>query len=215
MIILELDAVSKRYGRTRALRWIFLSVRAGEVVGLVGPNGAGKTTLLRLCAGLLTPSSGRVTRDDVRGEVRYFGGERTLPPNVREDRWRVLWSVDDAGRAGGTLGRLSRGSRQRLGLEATLAGVGRGLVLLDEPWEGLDLDAARWLNAALETARRRGAGVLVSSHRVHDLAAICDRCEFLVGGAIARSPVAWSAVVRHEARVDQLLSAYDEARRLQ
>ena len=215
MTILELDAVSKRYGRTPALRWIFLSVRSGEVIGLVGPNGAGKTTLLRLCAGLLTPSAGRLTRDGVRGEVRYFGGERTLPPNVREDRWRVLWNVDGSGGSVRPLGRLSRGSRQRLGLESALADAGPGLVLLDEPWEGLDLDAARWLNAAIDAARRRGAGVLVSSHRVHDLAAICDRCEFLVGGAIARSPVAWSAVVRHDARVDQLLLAYDEARRLQ
>jgi len=215
MTVLELDAVSKRYGHASALRWIFMGVKAGEIVGLVGPNGAGKTTLLRLCAGLLRPSSGSITARPARDDIRYFGGERTLPPNVNARRWQALWGPGALVAPRKPIGQLSRGARQRLGLESAMAGAAPALVLLDEPWEGLDLDAARWLSASVSALRDRGAAVLVSSHRIHDLAEICDRCEFLVGGAIARSPVAWSGVIRHEARIAQLLSAYDEARRLQ
>jgi ABC-2 type transport system ATP-binding protein len=110
---------------------------------------------------------------------------------------------------------MSRGSRQRLGLETALHSEKTRLVLLDEPWEGLDLDAARWLNATLAELRAAGAAILVSSHRIHDLAVVCDRCEFLVGGAIGRSPVRWTPDVGHDDRIDQLLCGYDQARRLQ
>jgi ABC-type multidrug transport system ATPase subunit len=97
-------------------------------------------------------------------------------------------------------------------LEATLSAAGGGLLLLDEPWEGLDPDAARWLSDALLTQRRLGAGVLVSSHRIHDLAAVCDRCEFLIDGVMSESSVVCSPTHEPGERADLLLHAFDAAR---
>ncbi|HTK29466.1 MAG TPA: ATP-binding cassette domain-containing protein [Vicinamibacterales bacterium] len=208
---LEVVDVSKRFGWRPALRGVTLTVRAGEIVGLVGPNGAGKTTLLRISAGLLHPSSG-IVRTASAGERRYFAGEATLPPHVSARRWQRLWRP-----AGGAawpnvrIGSLSRGSRQRLGLETTIVG-GIRLLLLDEPWEGLDPDAARWLTDTLRERSAAGCAVLVSSHRVHDLAAACDRCEFLVHGTLAPSGIAWQAPAVHEERVRRLMDAFDAAR---
>jgi ABC-2 type transport system ATP-binding protein len=164
-----------------------LTAAAGEIVGLVGPNGAGKTTLLRIAARLVGADSGHVELGDASpGATRYFGGDRTLPPDVRVHTWRQLWRLDSDGRAGRRrIGALSRGMRQRLGLEVALARPAlAALVLLDEPWEGLDPDAATWLSHALLDARSAGAAAIVSSHRIHDLAAVCDRCVFMGGGRL-------------------------------
>lgn len=220
-----LRQAAKRYRRASALRAVDFSLQPGEIVGLVGPNGAGKTTMLRLCAGLLRPSAGLVTIEVPRSAFRYFGGERTLPPNVPVRRWWHLFSPapDEVGgwwnkRVGLStqrIGELSRGSRQQLGLATTMAGADGRVLLLDEPWEGLDPDAARWLSAELLAARGAGAAILVSSHRIHELASICTRCEFLVDGRLAEQGVRWPGPVCHERRVAQLLEAYDRARRAQ
>jgi ABC-type multidrug transport system ATPase subunit len=182
--------VSRRYGRQWALNGINLTLDASEIIGLVGPNGAGKTSLLRIMAGLLQATTGEVRRESREpGSVRYFAGERALPPHVSANTWLRLWT----GRRRVDLGRrriaaLSRGMRQQLGLEATLAkspnNPGSSLVLLDEPWEGLDPDATRWLSSQLIEARARRASVMVSSHRIHDLAGVCDRCLFLRRGLV-------------------------------
>ena len=79
---------------------------------------------------------------------------------------------------------LSRGSRQMVGLRAYLAPPRAALYLLDEPWEGLDPDAARWLSMLLQQHRQAGSGILVSSHRLHDLAGVCDRYVFLSDGVL-------------------------------
>ena len=216
----ELRGVTKSYGRHPAVRDVTLAVDAGEIVGLIGPNGAGKTTLLRLFAGLIRPSHGAVhiPAADRPPVIRYFAGEHSLPPDVRTSRWLSLWSAatmaSAAGRkAAGTLGTLSRGSRQRVGLEAMLADPDVTLLLLDEPWEGLDPDASRWLSEDLLKRRAAGAGVIVSSHRIHDLADVCDRCVFLVDGRL--SPESLCVSARDEAgdRSALLFNAFDRARR--
>lgn len=183
--------VSKKYGRHWALRGISLTLDPSEIIGLVGPNGAGKTSLLRIMAGLLQPTTGDVQRRcSVPGSVRYFAGERALPPYVPANAWLRLW----IGRRRKELGRrhiatLSRGMRQQLGLETTLSKPAERsaapMVLLDEPWEGLDPDASRWLSTQLIEMRTQGAAVMVSSHRIHDLAEVCDRCVFLTQGLVA------------------------------
>ena len=174
-----LEHVYKRFGRREALTDVDLMIAAGEIVGLVGPNGAGKTTLLRITAGLLRPSSGTVRVSVPPGVRSYFAGEQTLPPHIAANRWCALWGARHSG-AGPTerIKHLSRGTRQRVGLVAALARAPR-LVLLDEPWEGLDPDAARWLTAVLRRLSAEGSAVLVSSHRMFDLAEACDRCVFL------------------------------------
>jgi ABC-2 type transport system ATP-binding protein len=173
--------VQKRYGKVAVLRGLDLEVNSREIVGLIGPNGAGKTTLLRTLLGLVSPTSGRVVRPV--GPVAYFAGGQTLPPRARADRWSAWVSRGSVKPRESRLVRtLSRGTRQMVGLEAVLAMPGTDLIVLDEPWETLDPDASRWLTKTLEARRKAGAGILVSSHRLHDLAGLCDRYAFLIEG---------------------------------
>src|SRR5262245_15357614 len=116
---MRLCHVSKRYGQHLALDDVSMSLAAGQVVGLIGPNGAGKTTLLRVLAGLVRPTRGHVAQAPVcrRNTVRYFAGERTLPPNVLAHKWARFWASDGSKpHVSRAFGELSRGTRQRLGL---------------------------------------------------------------------------------------------------
>lgn len=176
---LELAAVTKRFGSLQVLTQVWLQVRAGEAVGLVGANGAGKTTLLRIAAGLVLPDAGSIRRPTETPGLRYFGGEMTLPRDVQGRRWASLFDVPSQDRR--RLGTLSRGSRQLYGLRVVLSGRA-DLLILDEPWEGLDPSGAAWLTDALRRSAGEGAAVLVSSHRLHDLVAACSRFVLLEGG---------------------------------
>lgn len=211
----ELHSVVKRYGRHTAVADVSLSVGIGEIVGLAGPNGAGKSTLLRLFAGLLRPTAGTVTvpAQRVSSAVRYFAGEHTLPPAVQAKRWLQLWAAPlSVGVAARSLGALSRGTRQRVGLEATLVAPAPVLVLLDEPWEGLDPDASRWLSDQLGQWRSAGAGVLVSTHRIHDLADVYDRCVFLVDGRLSGEQIVAAGSTAGGDRTSALFAAFDRAK---
>jgi len=217
--VCTLANISRRYGRHWALRGISLALEASEIVGLVGPNGAGKTSLLRIMAGLLRPTDGDVRRQSSElGSVRYFAGERALPPHVSANAWLRLW----AGRSRQDLGRrqiatLSRGMRQQLGLETTLSKCSDqrawSLVLLDEPWEGLDPDAARWLSSQLGQVRSQGAAVVVSSHRIHDLAGVCDRCVFLKHGSLVDEVRMSTSMAAGVDRSTMLFEAFDRLSR--
>ena len=217
--VCTLANISRRYGRHWALRDVSLTLGASEIVGLVGPNGAGKTSLLRITAGLLQPTDGDVRRQSSElGSVRYFAGERALPPHVSANAWLRLW----AGRSRPDLGRrqiatLSRGMRQQLGLETTLSKRSDqrawSLVLLDEPWEGLDPDAARWLSSQLDEIRSQGASVVVSSHRIHDLAGVCDRCVFLRRGSVVDEVRMSTSMAAGVDRSTMLFEAFDRLSR--
>jgi ABC-2 type transport system ATP-binding protein len=201
---LELAAVTKSFGRHTVLNQTWLQVRAGEVVGLVGANGAGKTTLLRIAAGLVQPDGGSVRwapmQDSDAARIRYYGGEVTLPPSIRAGRWGALFGepVDDRRR----IGHLSRGTRQMLGLRVLLAGHDADLLLLDEPWEGLDPAGSGWLTETVRNWRARGAAILISSHRLHDLDEVCTRFVLLDSGRC--QPVSDRDL---RPRVDQLAQA--------
>jgi ABC-2 type transport system ATP-binding protein len=179
--------VEKRYGKVQVLRGLDLEIQPCEIVGLIGPNGAGKTTFLRILLGLVSPTAGQVVRPV--GPVAYFAGGQTLPPRARADRWSAWVSRGSVKpRESRRVRTLSRGTRQMVGLEAVLAMPGTNLIVLDEPWETLDPDASRWLTKTLASRRETGAGILVSSHRLHDLAGLCDRYAFLIEGrAVVRA----------------------------
>lgn len=176
---LELAAVTKSFGTVPVLTQAWLQVRAGEAVGLVGANGAGKTTLLRIAAGLVMPDSGFVRRCESPAVIRYFAGEMSMPREVRGSRWASLFGVTSQERR--PLGTLSRGSRQLYGLRIVLAAYA-DVVILDEPWEGLDPAGAGWLTETLQRRRDMGASLLISSHRLHDLVEVCRRFVLLEGG---------------------------------
>lgn len=175
------------YGRRRVFQQVSFDVGAGQSLGVIGPNGSGKTTLLRALAGCLRPRAGEIRirglspRDAYeRTGIAYFAGDATLPGSVRASRWGSLANGDAVTTDTRPIRALSRGTRQLLGLRTALGRQPLGLIVLDEPWEGLDPDAARWLTATLETKRDRGAGVVLSSHRLHDLAGLCDLYLFLL-----------------------------------
>lgn len=215
---LSLDSVTKRFGAKRVLSGVTFFADAGEVLGVIGPNGAGKTTLLRIVVGLIRPQGGIVQIDGERvpaalSRVRtgYFAGEWTMAPGVRARTWRRLFhDVDDYGE-NRPLRILSRGTRQLLGLRTLFTLAGLKLIVLDEPWEGLDPDASRWLTEAIRARRDAGATILVSSHRLHDLAGVCDRYVFLHRGV---ATVVSARAVSKNGRVtgDALLTAFDDIR---
>jgi ABC-2 type transport system ATP-binding protein len=201
---LELAAVTKAFGRHQVLNQTWLQARAGEAVGLIGANGAGKTTLLRIAAGLVRPDGGSVrwcgVQDDQPARIRYYGGETTLPPSISARRWASLFGVSVDERR--SIGHLSRGTRQLLGLRVALAGQEADLLLLDEPWEGLDPEGSAWLTDTVRRWRTGGAALLISSHRLYDLHSVCTRFLLLESGRC-------QAVADRELRprVDQLAQA--------
>lgn len=187
-VVLMVRQLAGGYGRREVFRDLTFQVPAGQSLGVIGPSGAGKTTLLRMIAGLLTPRGGEVRingllpRDAARiTPLGYFAGDATLPGSVRAARWGSLGSDDLVIPERRRIRTLSRGTRQLLGLR-TVLGRHLSVIVLDEPWEALDPDGARWLTATLEAKRDRGAAVVLSSHRLHDLAGLCDAYLFLLGG---------------------------------
>ena len=183
-IRLELVAVSKGFGRHAVLDRARLQVRSGEAVGLLGANGAGKTTMLRIAAGLMRADAGSVRwlapRPLARATVSYFGGESTLPSTVSARKWASLFGLRAAERR--PIGRLSRGNRQALGLRVCLSGAPTDILLLDEPWEGLDPPGTAWLTNTLQYWRQAGAAILIASHRLYDLDSVCTRFVMLEDG---------------------------------
>ena len=211
MSILELAAVSKRYGGRTALAEVSLAIPRGSALGLLGPNGAGKTTTLRLLLGFTRPSRGQVllrglspldpasrlgvaylperlalpSRMTVRGFLELHG---TLAGLASGERARQIDAVLErtglADRGQDRLGGLSKGLAQRVGFAQALLGEPE-LLLLDEPTSGLDplgvRDARDWILAA----RARGASVLVSSHVLSEVERTCDQIAILNHGRVA------------------------------
>ncbi len=193
--LVELHDVAKRYGHQVVFSGLTFTMREPEILGVIGPNGSGKTTLLRLLLGLVRPDQGgdgavlmrgsRPTVALMRLPVAYFGGASTLAAAPTAGQWARLFNLDPAVVCETrSLRALSRGTRQIVGLRSALARPDTLLILLDEPWEGLDPDGSRWLSDALRRKRAAGVSVIVSSHRLSDLAGVCDRYGFLAGGAM-------------------------------
>jgi ABC-type multidrug transport system ATPase subunit len=216
--VLSFDEVTRRYGKKQILRGVTFCVDPGEAVGLIGPNGAGKTTLLRIGVGLLRPDTGLVSLDGEpvgsalrRVSVGYFAGESTIPAQVRARKWLSLFHDVDRSADNRPVRVLSRGTRQLLGLRMIFSLQGIRLIVLDEPWEGLDPDASRWLTESLRARRDGGTAVLVSSHRLHDLANVCDRYVFLDRGRVTSVPA--SALIQEGAVTGEgLMVAFDKVR---
>ena len=208
---LDLIAVSRHYGRRRALHDVTLTCRAGEVVALVGPNGAGKSTLLAIVSTLLTPSAGEVrygshTRRTagmaLRSQVGWLGHELQLYPELtaRENLrfFAALQGCADAparadaalqvarleSRADDPISSYSRGMRQRLALERALI-HGPRLVLLDEPFTGLDRASADLLTGRLRTLASQGCLVLFATHDFALADSVVDRVAVMRDGRLA------------------------------
>lgn len=186
-VILSVRSLTAHYARREVFRDVSLEVRAGQALGVIGDNGSGKTTFLRMIVGCLTPTQGEVRINGLRPRdavaktaVAYFAGEATIPGSVSAAAWGSLASGETVTTEKRVIRALSSGDRQIIGLRTVLARHPLELIVLDEPWETLGTDGARWLTAILETKRDRGAAVVLSSHRLTDLAGLCDAYLFLL-----------------------------------
>lgn len=192
--------VSRIFGRRRALSRVSVDAHAGRVLGLFGPNGAGKSTLLTILATLLRPSSGEVRYGDhtaadvgdaLRSTIGVLGHDLFLypeltayenleffgrlygVPSLPEAIARALADARLTDRADDRAGGFSRGLRQRLALERALLHRPR-LVLLDEPFTGLDDASAGILSERLRTLAAEGAIVIMATHDFDTAEAIVD-----------------------------------------
>jgi heme ABC exporter ATP-binding subunit CcmA len=205
--------VSRHFGRRRVLHKVSFQCEAGEVVALLGSNGAGKSTLLSIAATLLDPSSGevrygessaRVAGADLRGRIGVLGHDLSIYPELSAaENLRffaraygltdVTGSVAIALRRAGLdhrddpCGRFSRGMRQRLALERALLHRPR-LVLLDEPFTGLDDAAIDALRERLRELRAEGCIVLLATHDLETIDGLADRAVLLLGGKLVTIP---------------------------
>lgn len=204
----EVADVSRLYGRRRALSHVTCTFRAGEIVGLFGPNGAGKSTLLGVLSTLIRPTGGEVRYGDRRaralgdalrarvgvlGHDLFLYGDLTARENltffgrlhgVASIDQRVSEALDAArlsDRANDRVSSFSRGLRQRLALERALVHNPR-LVLLDEPFTGLDDESSALLVSRLAALRDRGAVVVMATHDFESADGVIDRAICLSQG---------------------------------
>jgi heme exporter protein A len=204
------DSVTRTFGAVAALRAVSLELRAGEIVMLQGANGAGKSTLLAVLATVLRPTLGRVVYEPlgedhelVRRELGWVAHEslcyRELSGRENVELAARIYGVDP--RAGWErtservqargfgdrpVGKLSRGQRQRIALARALVHE-PSVLLLDEPWTGLDRASSALLEQALVAERDRGTLVVVSSHATEQAERLGARRVELAAGRIVRS----------------------------
>ena len=207
--MLELDRLSKRYGDVVALDDLSLTVRPGQMYGFVGTNGAGKTTAMRIVLGVLDADAGEVRWQgqrlgpDVRREFGYMPEERGLYPKMRvleqtvylarlhgwapaAARRNALELLERLGlgeRVDDTIESLSLGNQQRAQIAAALVHRPEVLVL-DEPFSGLDPMAVETVQTVLADAAASGAPVLFSSHQLDIVERLCDDLVIIAGGAV-------------------------------
>ena len=208
--VVTVDQASRHYGRRRALARVSLTCRAATITGLFGPNGAGKSTLLGLLSTLQTPSTGRIAYGphdaeewgdplrrrigvlghdlflyadlSARENLTFFGrlyGVANLDQRVRD----ALESASLVDRADDRVAGFSRGMRQRLALERALLADPR-LVLLDEPFTGLDDASVARLGERLVSLRAAGAIVVMATHDLDVAEAIVDDAVCLRAGRL-------------------------------
>ncbi len=205
-MLFEVDGICKRFGEIRALQDVSFHVRAGEVLGLIGPNGAGKSTLFECLAGVLPSDAGMVRAHGqslsiaARRSLLFYVPDGIAPWPEQSVEWALNFSI---GFLGGRpelraevidqldlrpllpqpVGTLSKGQRKRVLLAIGLL-TAQPALLIDEPFDGLDLRQARDIAAALRTHAARGRTLFLSIHQIADAARFCDRFVLLSSGRV-------------------------------
>jgi len=205
---LSVTGVARHYGRRKALSQISFTCDAGEIVGLLGPNGAGKSTLLNILATIVTPSVGTVQYGDrsasdggaaIRAMIGMLGHDLFLYPELtaRENLtfFAHLYGLNDVAgtvtaalaqaglsdRADDFVSSFSRGMRQRVALERALLHAPR-LILLDEPFTGLDQASTAALVARLQERQKAGCLIVLATHDLDVAEGLLSRAIFLKEG---------------------------------
>jgi ABC-2 type transport system ATP-binding protein len=207
--MLEIDDLSKRYGAVRALDRASFTARRGRLVGFLGPNGAGKTTTMRCIFGLATPNSGTVRWDgspidaatrlrfgympEQRGlyprmrvaeQLAYFGQHHGLSRSVARTKageWLERFGLGD--RAKSKLEDLSHGNQQRVQLATALVHDPE-LLVLDEPFSGLDPIGIATMAGVLRERAGAGVGVVFSSHQLDLVEEVCEDVVIISRGRV-------------------------------
>ena len=205
--MIEIRDLTKRYGATVAVDRLSFDVHPGVVTGFLGPNGAGKSTTMRMLLGLDKPDGGealiggRRYRElpwplrevgalleakafhpgrSARAHLEALAAASAIPRSRVEE---VLGLVGLEGVAGRRAGGLSLGMGQRLGIAAALLGD-PGVLLLDEPVNGLDPEGIRWMRTLLRSLAAEGRVVLVSSHLIGEMALTAERLVVIARGRL-------------------------------
>jgi ABC-2 type transport system ATP-binding protein len=196
--MIQANSLTKRFGSTVAVDSLSFEVQPGTVTGFLGPNGSGKTTTMRLIMGLDAPDRGRATiggrpyrqlrwplREvgamlDARGfqpgrsarsHLAALAASNDIPRSRVEEVLGIV-GLQDAGRR--RAGKFSLGMAQRLGVAAALLGD-PGVLILDEPVNGLDPEGIRWIRNLLVSMAREGRTVFVSSHLISEVALMAEQ----------------------------------------
>jgi lipopolysaccharide export system ATP-binding protein len=230
MSTLRTEALTKSYGRRTVVRGVSIEVGSGEIVGLLGPNGAGKTTTFYMTVGLTPPDSGRVLLDgeDVTRDPMYVRARKgigylpqepsifrgltveqnilavleTLPIDrrARHERLRELLAELHLEAVAQTPGyALSGGERRRAEITRALV-VSPRVILLDEPFAGIDPIAVADIQGIIFHLKTRGIGVLITDHNVRETLRITDRAYIVHEGIIFRSGTPDSLAADEEVR---------------
>jgi len=239
--LIEVESLTKRFRKTVAVDDLSFKIREGAITGFLGPNGAGKTTTLRVILGLVHPTAGKATvmgrlyrqlesptqqvgavleASDFhpgrsgRNHLRVLAAATGIPRSRVEE---ILEVVDLQGAAGRRAGGYSLGMRQRLSLAGALLGD-PGILVLDEPANGLDPQGIRWLREFLRSLAAEGRTIFISSHVLAELEQIVDevviihRGKFVVQASTAELVARAAGGIRARSpQADQLRAALEQA----
>lgn len=217
MRVLSAKGLTKGYGERKVVDSVDIEIRQGEVIGLLGPNGAGKTTTFYMIVGLTRPESGSVYLDDAditnipmyqrsRKGIGYLSQEPSvfrkltvrenilailemipLPRFKREKRAQeLLEELNIYHLASIKASAISGGERRRLEISRSLA-VSPAFLLLDEPFAGIDPIAVMEIQSIIMELKKKGIGVLITDHNVHETLEIVDRAYIISEGKIIES----------------------------
>lgn len=221
--MIEVRHLTKRYGDVVAVNDVSFTIQPGRVTGFLGPNGAGKSTTMRMILGLDAPSSGAVLvagrpYRDLVAPLRTIGSllDAGAIDAGRSAADHLLWlahsnGIDDSrvatvldtvglgGVARRRVGTFSLGMRQRLGIAAALLGD-PGVLMFDEPTNGLDPDGIVWLRELMGRLATEGRTVFVSSHLMSEIALIADHVVVIGRGRVVADEPIQAVVSRHGMR---------------
>ena len=211
MSVLQATELTRSFGRQQAVQELTFALAEGQLLALFGPNGAGKTTLLRLLAGLLRPTAGYAmiggmdvrTDSRVRGRVGLISHQSMLYPaltalenvefsaqlhgvgDARAASMRALETLGVASRATSYVRTLSRGMQQRVSIARAIV-QSPAVLLLDEPYTGLDASGVGALSELLHGLRASGVTMVLVTHNVNEGLAVASHAAVMVGGRLAR-----------------------------